>query len=351
MEERVPYQTDSEQEAGELIIKRRWTYSKDIARAGVYKEYPADVQEQAFAICDAYGLSPLLGHVVIQSNRYQDPPNSGNWKVKHTPYVTRDGFMDIAHRTGIRWSIHPDRAESVKNPYTGHPDILLAGILKRQGYPDYKHEVWFSEFNSGKAAWKSHPGEMHLKVLMYRLLKFGFNISATGPGEVESPDDHIEWLEHEQNEGVAKARAASAPMTVDELRAEKAALFGEDTEPPQEGLNADTIRERVRSELAALKQKYGAKADGAASDKQLDYLRSLLGKAESDDEKRHSATMYLIGKTSTKDVTQAEASALISWLKDAESGGLRDDAAAEVAACVAARMVEAGQQPLGLEVY
>ena len=139
------------------------------------------------------------------------------------------------------------------------------------------------------------------------------------------------------------------PMTDEEAAAEKANLFGDPepvatkaTEPVR---TAESIREQVQAEIADLKKRYNGKAGNPASDKQLDYLRSLICKAEPDDQKRHSVLAYLVGKTSTKDLTQAEASALISWLKG-EDGGLKADGAAEAALCLTARLKEAGQRDL-----
>lgn len=117
------------------------------------------------------------------------------------------------------------------------------------------------------------------------------------------------------------------------------------TEP--QATEAENIRKAIRKNIEDLQSRWKAANNPATAD-QMDYLRTLLCKAEPQDAKRHSATMYLIGKASTKEFTQAEASALIGWFKDTKNGGLKESGAAEIAACVSARMVEAGQQPLGL---
>ena len=324
------------------MIKWRWTFDKEIARRGVFKDYPEDVVEHAFAICDAYGISPLLGHIRIHTSKYQDPPGSGNWRAVHTPYVMRDGYLDIAQRTEIPFSVVPGTAQKLTNPYTGKPDILLRAVLKRVGYPDFEHEAWFSEYNTGKSVWAHNPATMHYKVVMYQLLKYGFNIGATAGGE----DDPVAEAEMELAER-SKRIAASAPMSDENIEREKANLFGEpEPEPPateKPPITAESIREQVQAEIADLKKRYNGKAGNLASDKQLDYLRSLICKAEPDDQKRHSVLAYLVGKTST--LTQAEASALISWLKG-EDGGLKADGAAEAALCLTARLKEAGQWDL-----
>lgn len=149
------------------------------------------------------------------------------------------------------------------------------------------------------------------------------------------------------NDGViVEAEVKPAEKPTDGKKQAKADLFG-DPEPEREKptVTAESIRDRAQAEIANLKKRYNGKAGNPASDAQLDYLRSLICKAEPDDQKQHSILAYLVGKTSTRDLTQAEASALISWLKG-EGGGLKADGAAEAALCLAARLKEQGQQEL-----
>lgn len=65
--------------------------------------------------------------------------------------------------------------------------------------------------------------------------------------------------------------------------------------------------------------------------------------------KRHSVTIWLLGKESTKDLTKAEASAILDWIlasRDADDGGyyaLHASASAEAAAIVKTSLVAEGQ--------
>lgn len=65
------------------------------------------------------------------------------------------------------------------------------------------------------------------------------------------------------------------------------------------------------------------------------------------DQDRHNVMQFLFGVTSTKDLTTAEASALIAWLKEPGDGWEPNEyAQAEVAAVLNAWAIEAGQQVL-----
>lgn len=60
----------------------------------------ADPASQALLlICQRYNLDALLKHVVLIPSKQKDA--SGNWRTKHDPYITRDGFLHIAHTSGV----------------------------------------------------------------------------------------------------------------------------------------------------------------------------------------------------------------------------------------------------------
>lgn len=74
----------------------------------------------AMVICDRYGLDPLLKHVVVI-------PNSG-------AYITRDGLLHIAHRSGLL-----DGIEIV-----GQPEV------------DQRHKEWTCRVAVHRKDW-AHP--------------------------------------------------------------------------------------------------------------------------------------------------------------------------------------------------
>lgn len=161
-----------------------------LARKKIYAGVPDDDVQLALAICNKYGLDPLLRHVVLVKGRGKD--EKGNWTDRYSVYITRDGLLDWAHRTNIPWAITFGEAEPKINPYTGQDDIYLTGTLQRTGYPPYGPiGLWFSEYvgtdKDGKSigAWATHPAAMHQKVVEVYLLRRGFNVGLTPIEEME----------------------------------------------------------------------------------------------------------------------------------------------------------------------
>jgi hypothetical protein len=85
--------------------------------------------------------------------------------------------------------------------------------------------------------------------------------------------------------------------------------------------------------------------------KQVEQVASLMGKAcDGDDQARHAVLNYLLGITTTTQISRQEANAIVAlWAADNENGWTTNDfAAAEANAILMAVLVEAGQQALPL---
>jgi hypothetical protein len=81
-----------------------------------------------------------------------------------------------------------------------------------------------------------------------------------------------------------------------------------------------------------------AKFTGKPSEKQADYaFTSINGLVDKDDTKRHTVTLYLFGKESSKDLTGGECSFLIDWIGAKADNGYTPDenAVKEVAGIIA----------------
>lgn len=109
--------------------------------------------------------------------------------------------------------------------------------------------------------------------------------------------------------------------------------------------SAEVVRELIRERIAS--QPTGGTI--AASQKQRTYIATMLGKAFEEsattDKDRHAVTEWLIGKPSLKDLTTAEASTLIAWLKD-ETGELSFDGEKEANAVLIAALKDQGQMDM-----
>jgi hypothetical protein len=89
-----------------------------------------------------------------------------------------------------------------------------------------------------------------------------------------------------------------------------------------------------------------AKFTGKPSEKQADYaFTSLNSLADKDDAKRHTITLYLFGKESSKDLTGGECSFLIDWIGAKADNGytLDENAVKEAAGIIAEYQRQAGQ--------
>jgi len=175
-----------------------------LARQKIYAGIPNDDVDLALAICQKYGLDPLLKHVVLIEGSRKD--KDGNWVKQYSIYVTRDGLLHTAHTSGIPFAVEFDPPELRPNPYAGKDDIYLTGTLKRQGYPDFKAGLWFSEYCSTNrneqpiGAWKTHPAAMHQKAVEVYLLRRGFDVSLPAYDEVQPTGAMVEPEERRQLE-------------------------------------------------------------------------------------------------------------------------------------------------------
>lgn len=108
--------------------------------------------------------------------------------------------------------------------------------------------------------------------------------------------------------------------------------------------DADTVRRAIQ-----LRVSKSVGADKNASDKQQQYVASLLTKAFSDsataDKDRHAVQQWITGKASVKLFSAAGAKAFIDWLAD-ETGDLGQDGYHEAQNVLRAAMLEQGQGEL-----
>lgn len=157
-----------------------------LARQRLFAGVPDEDVHLALAICQRYGLDPLLRHVVLIP---------GGKDRRHNVYITQDGLLHVAHTSGKAWSLEVEEPKRMENPYTGKPDIYLRGRVRVYN-PDTGREqvfeggVWFSEYAQKGGSWNSHPAAMHQKVLEVFLLRRAFDVAVT-PVE-EMGVDHVE---------------------------------------------------------------------------------------------------------------------------------------------------------------
>jgi len=118
-------------------------------------------------------------------------------------------------------------------------------------------------------------------------------------------------------------------------------------------------RERTQAEDAAqLKRWLEKKAEaakklkGQITENQIGYLNGLLctifGAGELDERDRHAFLDYIFGVLTSKQLTKAQASALIEWAKDGDEGEVHPIAKAEAQVVLRTYAQEHGQQEMPL---
>ncbi|MGC8968005.1 MAG: recombinase RecT [Thermus sp.] len=143
-----------------------------LARERLFAGVPDEDVKLALAICQRYGLDPLLRHVVLIP---------GGKNGRHAVYITRDGLLHVAHASGKAWSLEVGEPERRQNPYTGKEDIYLKGRLRvvdeRGREQVFEGGVWFSEYAGKGGAWATYPAAMHQKALEASLLRRAFDVA------------------------------------------------------------------------------------------------------------------------------------------------------------------------------
>jgi hypothetical protein len=136
--------------------------------------------------------------------------------------------------------------------------------------------------------------------------------STSEPHPEPQPEEHDHIEEGEFDDDEEDENIPSQPVM------ETAPVKPNTAEKPTRPYSPETVREGIAKKVTA-------KGTMAASEKQIGLLVSQLETCFAGDKdssaKRHTITQYLTGKTSAKDLTGAEVSALLDWLKPTQDDG------------------------------
>lgn len=165
---------------------------------------PNNVNTQALLlICQRYGLDPLLKHVVLISGR---------------PYVTRDGYLAVAHRTG-----QLDGIEIVEDGEDdSHWWAKVSVYRKDMGRP-FTYTGRFPKADAKHMA--KYGPEMAIKCGEVMALRRAFNVTGIGAADeqweshAEPPPPAIDWdslgwadqAEYDEAFGAARTMARALP--------------------------------------------------------------------------------------------------------------------------------------------
>lgn len=141
---------------------------KDVIMRGA-----SDAQiELAVAICRKYDLDPLLHHVAF---------------INGGLYVTRDGLLHIAHKSGKLDGIEVDAVRDEEGKWIATARVYRKDMSRPFVYTAYQpeHEVPSSR------AWQKSPRAMTVKCAEVMALRRAFAIALTGAEEVGIGDEEV----------------------------------------------------------------------------------------------------------------------------------------------------------------
>lgn len=145
-------------------------------------------------LCERYRLDPLLGHAAIIKTK--NGPR---------PYITRDGMLEVAHRSGELNGIVVDELREGETGWAARVSVFRK---------DCEHPFTYAA-GCGRdepQAERGHGAEMALARAERRALRRAFAIPTD-----ERPDDDVELLVVENEADASVAPTAASPALVAEL--------------------------------------------------------------------------------------------------------------------------------------
>lgn len=117
------------------------------------------------AICDRYGLDPMLKHIVLVS---------GNL------YITRDGLLRIAHASGVLEAIEATAVRGDDKKWIATAQVWRSD--KRRPFIFEAHQA--EHENPGSGAWQKAPRAMTIKCAIVMALRHAFDVSLGAAEEI-----------------------------------------------------------------------------------------------------------------------------------------------------------------------
>jgi len=262
----------------------------------------------------------------------------------------RSGWTKIRRFYGINTEIlHEERwtqGETYGYRVTVRASVTDAyGVTRRQEVSDGACDS--SEFKTGRLKATDH----NVRSKAVTRAKNRATSDIVGAGEV-SAEEFIEGQTTEQAQPAKPAPKAAAAKSQPAPSAPSATPQAEAPDPKAPARTAPEVKAAIVKAVSAYRAQLGADAERAASNGRRGAAVGMLGKACQDDAaKRHSITMYLVGKAHIAELSNAEAQAMIDWTKQPGDNNwtLRPNALSEAAACVVAWNVAQGQQEMTIE--
>jgi len=162
---------------------------------------PADPATQAMLlVCERFGLDAILKHIVLIEGR---------------PYVTRDGYLHVAHRSG-----QLDGLEVIETGESPDEWFAVVAVYRKDMSRPFQYRGRYPK-NGGN---KKYGPEMAIKVAEVMALRRAFDVAGIGSAdemqvdeatwvdlEPALPDGWESWGECDETHKEAATRAAALP--------------------------------------------------------------------------------------------------------------------------------------------
>jgi hypothetical protein len=178
---------------------------------------PADPNTQALLlVCDRYGLDPLLKHMVL---------------ITGNPYVTRDGYLHIAHASGQFDGIEVVEQGENDTHWTAKVAVYRKDMTRPIAYT--------GRFPKSKQQMREYGPEMAVKCAEVAALRRAFNVTGIGAADERwdvNEDDVIEATSTDAEPATVSAAAAKSALlsalidrgwTPDDAKAEAKRMWGD----------------------------------------------------------------------------------------------------------------------------
>lgn len=122
---------------------------------------PSDPKTQALLlVCEKYSLDPVLKHMVL---------------IQGNPYVTRDGYLAIAHRSGVF-----DGMEVLEQTTDSTHYVAKVAVYRKDMNRPF---TFIGRFPKSKHMAKEYGPEMAVKVAEVQALRRAFNVTGVGAAD------------------------------------------------------------------------------------------------------------------------------------------------------------------------
>ncbi len=175
----------------------------DVDREAVLRSLnlnPSDPKTQALLlVCERYGLDPLLKHMIL---------------IQGNPYVTRDGYLAIAHRSGQFDGMEVLEQGEDKTHYTARVAVYRKDMRRPFTY--------IGRFPKSKNMAKDYGPEMAIKVAEVQALRRAFNVT----GVSSSDERYIEPPVDPETGEIGQTPASLTPQPAAQVERGSAAALG-----------------------------------------------------------------------------------------------------------------------------